>query len=67
MGAFDPVIIVTNAGGGTLARRLAPPLHAPACSCVMIGSRPSRLLPRRADTKNEIPVAGCTHRATRPD
>ena len=31
MGAFDPVIIVTNAGGGTLARRLAPPLHALAC------------------------------------
>ena len=66
MGAFDPVIIVTNARGGTLARRLAP-LHALACSCVVIGSRPSRLLPRRADTKNEIPVAGCTHQATRPD
>jgi hypothetical protein len=67
MGAFDPVIIVTNAGGGTLARRLAPPLHALACSCVGISSRPSRLLPRRADTKNEIPVAECTHLSTRPD
>ena len=67
MGAFDPVIIVTNAGGGNLAPRLAPSLHALACACVVISSRPSRLLPRRADTKNEIPVAGCTHRATRPD
>jgi len=66
MGAFDPVIIVTNAGGGTLARRLAPPLHALACSCVVMGSRPNSLLPRRADAKNEIPVGGCTHQAT-PD
>jgi hypothetical protein len=58
MGAYDVVIIGTNACSDALARHVAPSASASSCPWVVIGSLASRLLPRHADTKNEIPLAG---------
>ena len=65
MGASGPVIIGTNAGGGTLARHFAPSLRRVLLLVREDWSPPKPPPAPCADTKNEMPVAGCTHQAKR--
>ena len=63
MSHYDVIIIGTGAGGGTLARHLAPSGKRTLLLVRHSGMHDDHLILRHAYVKNDIPVAGCAHQA----